>query len=1166
MIGADRDNPYLGLDSFGEADSGYFFGRDIETGQLLRQVRRQSLTIFFGRSGLGKSSLLAAGLFPFLRAEHLWPINVRLNFECSDAELVDQIRERIAEEILRNKVEADAPVSGQSLWEYCHRTKFWSRENWLLTPVFVFDQFEEFFTLGGGSVGCPIFLETLADIAENRIPEDLRRRIERQNEELPDSYEQQPAKVIITLREDYLGDIESLQDELPSVAMSRYRLTHMSGTQALEAVYKPAEDLIDKITAVAIVRFVAGESENVAPEIDPLAGLEIEPALLSLVCRELNQRRIDEKRQRISVELLKGAREAVFVRFYERCYERVGTDVRRFVEDRLLTDNNLRTTVAVQEALHSPGVSERAIDMLVSRRLLRREERLGIPHLEIIHDVLRDVAGASRERRRALEVEREGRKSLVRYLIGGLAVGVVVLAAFLNYAYLQRQIANNQKEINLIGRLTAQSSGIKGELGALLARQAFLMAEGTIGADEVAIDQALRDVLSEPWVSRILTQSPYSSSTRIAFASDGQQLLSTRDSRLQLRILALHDEEPITVYEISASETFNALVVSRDSRFAAAVATTDAISSDEVAPPGGRVYLWRIANLQADPILLLRSDGAEVAPYTSVAFSPLDERLATMTANGSIELWNPEDPSVDPYLVGTHPANAMTIAFNSNGRLLASGGDDGQVCLWSVDIEEDANKCLANDESSEAIGSAVTALGFSPDGRTIAAGYEDGSVRLWDLSSDDSPLVLLDHKAPVTSMSFSPDGRWLATDGISIVSEADDPRIWNLEDPGDPVVLPGHESGAQSVSFHPSDGTLATADGEGVIRLWQLPSVRRSIATGTGQTQALAFTPDDDRLVVGGIGGLEEIDLTSIGARKVISEDGDIWWVAISPDGQLLAIAGGQPFSRSILQVRKLGNLQAAPVELAPHENGTYAVAFSPDGATLASVGRDSRIAFWDVATMTLGRYLEGQEVVQGYNAINFREDGNTFVTASDLGITIFDLLGSSESFTSDNTYWVVYRPGGLQLASAGQDGVARIWDAESLSVIATFRGHEGGINHLAFNPDGNILATAGLDGTVRLWRLGENQGEATILRADNSGAMSVAFDTTGERIVSGYTNRVVIWPAGASTLAQMVCVHVSGNLTIDEWDQFVGPDVPHEETCPGLPERRPVVQPMRTR
>src|SRR3954470_4977718 len=117
----DWQHPYPGLKSFAEADREFFHGREPEELELLRMVKRMVLTICFGASGLGKTSLLNAGLFPRLRKELFFPISVRLDFSPTSGDLTAQVMRRIAEEAEVRKVETLAPTSGETLWEYFHR-------------------------------------------------------------------------------------------------------------------------------------------------------------------------------------------------------------------------------------------------------------------------------------------------------------------------------------------------------------------------------------------------------------------------------------------------------------------------------------------------------------------------------------------------------------------------------------------------------------------------------------------------------------------------------------------------------------------------------------------------------------------------------------------------------------------------------------------------------------------------------------------------------------------------------------------------------------------------------------------------------------------------------------------------------------------------------------
>jgi hypothetical protein len=117
----NRDNPWPGLDPFDETDRDYFHGRAAESGELLRLVRREVLTVLFGRSGLGKTSLLKAGLFPRLREEEALPAYVRLDHTDEAPALREQIFRELRAACEAYRVQASQPEKDESLWSFFHR-------------------------------------------------------------------------------------------------------------------------------------------------------------------------------------------------------------------------------------------------------------------------------------------------------------------------------------------------------------------------------------------------------------------------------------------------------------------------------------------------------------------------------------------------------------------------------------------------------------------------------------------------------------------------------------------------------------------------------------------------------------------------------------------------------------------------------------------------------------------------------------------------------------------------------------------------------------------------------------------------------------------------------------------------------------------------------------
>ena len=192
------------------------------------------------------------------------------------------------------------PASGETLWEFFHRRKNAIRQadGRPLTVVLAFDQFEEFFTLGKeGSDQAgrgSAFLTQLADLIENRLPAALAERAE-QDESFTEQFDfdRGDVRVLISLREDFLPHLESLRSVLPAVAENRFRLTQMNGIQALQAVLEPGGELVTSELGRQIVRFVAegrspADGGSVGAANGNLDSLEVEPAYLSLFCRELN--------------------------------------------------------------------------------------------------------------------------------------------------------------------------------------------------------------------------------------------------------------------------------------------------------------------------------------------------------------------------------------------------------------------------------------------------------------------------------------------------------------------------------------------------------------------------------------------------------------------------------------------------------------------------------------------------------------------------------------------------------------------------------------------------------------------------------------------------------------------------------------------------------------
>ncbi len=412
----DDRNPWLGLASFTEETRGFFYGREDEVAELARRVQRKLLTVLFGQSGLGKTSILRAGLVPRLRGQGYCPIYVRIDYGREAPEPAEQIKQAILRATRRSGAwtQTGVAVEGETLWEFLHHRDdvLHDEAGATLIPLVIFDQFEEIFTLAQtddfGRARAARFIADLADLVENRPPKELEAKLD-QDDSAAERFDfaRSDYRVLIALREDYLAPLEGLKSAMPSITQNRLRLAPMTGQQALAAVMLPGKVLVTEEVAAAIVRFVAGGAE--------LANAEVEPSLLSLICRELNDTRLAEGRSEISLDLLAGSHATILSNFYERSLADQPPAVRRIIEDELLTESGFRENVAEERLLSSftaAGAAPGALATLVNRRLLRIEERLDVRRVELTHDVLCAVVKQSRD----LRHEREARDATERML------------------------------------------------------------------------------------------------------------------------------------------------------------------------------------------------------------------------------------------------------------------------------------------------------------------------------------------------------------------------------------------------------------------------------------------------------------------------------------------------------------------------------------------------------------------------------------------------------------------------------------------------------------------------------------------------------------------------------------------------------------------------------
>ena len=372
-------------------------------------------------------------MFPRLRQEGCFPVVLRLDYSPQAASPVEQVKALTEAAARASGIDIESAQNApqpETLWEYFHRVRFWGPRNDRLTPVLVFDQFEEIFTVGSRRQEEADILEQLADLAENRIPAIVQQRAEASGERQSAEAGTPNYKIVLSLREDFVWRLDSLRPILPAIMRNRFALGPLDAARGLEIIRSAGKEWVTDEVAQDIIEAVIssrrGESLSNAEE-------EVEPAYLNVMCNELFERMVATGQTHITRELVAAEKGGILESLYERSLVGLDDSVRLFVEEHLVTPAGFRATLPVEEARRE-HISDADLQKLVDRRLLRFEDRLGTRHVELAHDLLTGLVEKSRKLREQARLQHKLRQARMRAAIwaavalAGIAVHGALLA------------------------------------------------------------------------------------------------------------------------------------------------------------------------------------------------------------------------------------------------------------------------------------------------------------------------------------------------------------------------------------------------------------------------------------------------------------------------------------------------------------------------------------------------------------------------------------------------------------------------------------------------------------------------------------------------------------------------------------------------------------------
>ncbi|HEY9649913.1 MAG TPA: hypothetical protein V6C95_04570, partial [Coleofasciculaceae cyanobacterium] len=1090
-------------------------GRQQDVNRLIERLTRsdRKLTIIHGQSGVGKSSIVSAGLVPALKYRTLGdrialPVVVQVYTDWirelgkSLSNVVDDLNWSDSEQ--RANLEFNDLRSPQDKIQSI-LTQLRQNANHNLLTVLIFDQFEEFLFVSN-SAKRRLFYEFLRDCLN-----------------LPF------VKVIFSIREDYLHyllEIEQLNLEVIDNNILdkkiRYPLGNFSITDAhsvITSLTERAQFYLEPALIDELVKDLAGELGTVRP---------IE---LQVVGSQLQNRNITT----LALYKQQGSKAKLVEQYLEEVVKDCGAENENaaWIILYLLTDEN------DNRPLKTPGelATESGLDTQQLDLILEILEKSGLIFLlpevpanryQLIHDYLVEFIRHKKQLKIQLELEelrQKDRQSQDKIEQLRAELREKELRARLAEATkkqrhtedkLNHVLRQSLQEARLVGVTLAALTIVAGGLwlrAAMSEMDARLSALNASSEALVASNKSFDALLESIKAGKKLKWSiGAKSETRMRIVTSLQQLVYGIRERNRLEghtgWVSSVDFSSDGKTIITASEDGTIKIWKADGTFIKDIGHHQAGVYSVSFSPNGKliasaskdktVKLW---NSQG---VLLKTLKGHRDRVRSLSFSPDSKLLATGSEDKTVKLW-----SADGFLLKTLPQqndSVFGVSFSPNGEFIASVGRDGKIELWS-------NKGTLLKSWNAPNNAQVMSVSFSPDSQTLATASRDSIVSLWRI---DGTLfdTLKGHSDAALSVSFSPDGTKIAT-----ASRDSTVKLWRSD--GTFIeTFKGHSSSVLGVSFSPDGKTLASASADYTVKLWSSDGgMLKPIEAHTDKVSSVSFSSDNQTIATASWDKTIKLwRRDGVLLKTFVAHNDRVRGVSFSPNGKMIASASAD-------HTVKLWTSDGTFLRtLLGHQNDVLSVSFSPNNQLIATASADSSVKLWKIDG-TLLNTLEGhQSKVWG---VSFSPDGQLIASASaDRTVKIWNRNGKllhTLKGHNDSVNWVSFSPDGQLIASASDDGTIRLWRRDGKLYVPPFRGHNGAVNWVSFSSDGQLIAAANRDGTVNLWT--RNGKSINTLKGHSDAVFGVSFSRDGKLLASvSEDHTLILWNLDLEDLLMRGC------------------------------------------
>jgi len=1191
------ENPYKGLQPFGEGDADDFYGRDALVGELVGNVGEHRLVAIVGPSGIGKSSVVKAGLVPALREGALPGSNRWLISEMIPGSYPF---EELAAALLRVAVERPDDLAEELSRDELGMRRIAKR----ILPqgselLLVVDQFEELFTLTAEEETRRRFLDGLTALAADarapvrvlltlradfldhplRYPEfgELLRAgmvavVAPSEDELAQAIERPANRVGVRFEPGLVSQIVAdVRDQPGALPLLQYALTELFSARTSDVL-----TLQGYLATGGVVGALGSRAEELYARLRPAAQAACRQIFLRLVSVDpaaQDTRRRVRRRELRQLELDPDALEEILARYGEH---------------RLLSfDREPLTRAPTVEVAHEAilgqwdrlrtWIEERREDLLLHRRVveavedwenagrdpeyLPREGRLAQFESWAAATDLALTAGEREllaEARVAADEAARRRARGRRATLAGfatLAAAACVLAAF---ALVLRGDARDDARLATARQLAASAQAnldVDPERSILLAIEAAETTRRHDGSILREAEQALHDALR---ASRVLSAVPDIGRTTgighvVALAPDARTFVAADLKRPTASVRDVGTGEKRVTLEGHAAAVL-AVDYSRDAKL---VATGSA---------DGTARVWSAATGEALHVLQAHRGGVFAS-----RFSADGKRLVTLGNDRAVRVWDVRTGRALQAIenvhdrVGAQVAWGEGVAFAGRGRVAVSrfalaSRVPSPTAATVFDLATGKQVATVDDPAGP---TRAIDIDVSPDGKLLVAGQWEGLLQLYRLP-DGAPVdAVQGHGASILDVEFSRDGTRVATgsvDGFAKVWEVSRGKLREV------LTLRGHTNPVASVSFN-RDATRLVTWGQvsGEARVWDISAAGRGEVltlpgpqTEPGWRPHLAFTPDGRRLVASsGPEGTVRVWRVATGeellvidhharadapARAVIGID-------VSADGARIATAGADGSAR-IFDAR---NGKQLLVIRRPHcVRGRGCVVnravFSPDGTKLATTGWDATVRIFDAGDGRALRVLRGHPVGGvGTYPVEWTRDGTRLLAAGPAGARIWDARTGRQLLALPPSggpgFSARWSPDGTEVLTESGVGT-RVWGASSGKLLRTVE-TGAAVSDIVFSGDGTRLAigTRGAEQAARIW---DWPPRSELLAIADAGWVALSHDgklLAGARPLP--TPFVRIWALDPEHLLRIARERVTRQLTDEECRRYL------QRACP---------------